>query len=556
MTRMLTACLFLCLVTVDASTDGFRSERRSGLRSRLDEGHFTAELRTAMDEILGCGGEVDEAKLASIERFLAPIWQTLPASATGHIERRLLRYVVHRYFEQTSLLVVRGFEPNRPAGSSWENVNVLSKQVPAFVESMLQSRHVQAGFDIHDASRMIATVEQLILDSEASLLTRAYEALRLPVTKLMSTSGMNEVLKAYMVHWMMGDDVTGAAEMMQNRSLLESILPHWEAVTSFVGGEVQAFKRSHQSFKQASARGTDRYTFDDAHKVVEGITKSFGSFWESECSSMKEALFDMDRHHTGRVPLSKFYGHGLDAEWRFAESESYLRELGVLDETSFAKQVIIPNYIIAASNCIISAPHYLVCCQNDCNPIMSEIEAAVRSPVASPSLLTAIVQNISYVSSLDDDRSLKLTSDLRAQLEAIAATHGGQVPIHGRLFAQWLHYVFPRECPFPHKSGAVAASLSPTEFGNFHATQAEMAKQAELGLSQLNDTNDQWMSQWSEEEELKADYSQHLPASRSRGRIAAVMALLLAGLMGVVRFRGKSEAELLPTYSSHKTHQL
>ena len=31
------------------------------------------------------------------------------------------------------------------------------------------------------------------------------------------------------------------------------------------------------------------------------------------------------------------------------------------------------------------------------------------------------------------------------QLQSIAKEHGGKVPIHGRLFAQWLHYVFPRD---------------------------------------------------------------------------------------------------------------
>jgi len=45
------------------------------------------------------------------------------------------------------------------------------------------------------------------------------------------------------------------------------------------------------------------------------------------------------------------------------------------------------------------------------------------------------------------------------------------VPLHGRLFAQWLHYVFPHECPFPHKNGAVSAS-TPMEFGaNYVATK-------------------------------------------------------------------------------------
>jgi len=33
--------------------------------------------------------------------------------------------------------------------------------------------------------------------------------------------------------------------------------------------------------------------------------------------------------------------------------------------------------------------------------------------------------------------------------------HSGQVPLHGRLFAQWMHHAYPRECPFPHVSGSV-----------------------------------------------------------------------------------------------------
>merc|ERR1719388_238014 len=40
-------------------------------------------------------------------------------------------------------------------------------------------------------------------------------------------------------------------------------------------------------------------------------------------------------------------------------------------------------------------------------------------------------------------------------LGEIAAVHGGRVPLHGRLFAQWLHYAFPRDCPFPHKAGTI-----------------------------------------------------------------------------------------------------
>merc|ERR1719235_2691808 len=80
---------------------------------------------------------------------------------------------------------------------------------------------------------------------------------------------------------------------------------------------------------------------------------------------------------------------------------------------------------------------------------------------------------------LDDDETPHLSASLRRQLEEIASAHGGKVPIHGRLFAQWLHYAFPRECPFPHKTGAVSAS-TPSEYGEDHiATKEDMVQYAQ-----------------------------------------------------------------------------
>merc|ERR1712012_1093798 len=108
----------------------------------------------------------------------------------------------------------------------------------------------------------------------------------------------------------------------------------------------------------------------------------------------------------------------------------------------------------AASNCVVSTSHYLVCCANDCEARLDEIESAFGSPTVSPSQLFAVVSNMTSQSTLDEDSPLHLDAAFATQLEQIAAVHGGEVPLRGRLFAQWLHFVFPRECAFPHKSGA------------------------------------------------------------------------------------------------------
>merc|ERR1719301_409707 len=110
---------------------------------------------------------------------------------------------------------------------------------------------------------------------------------------------------------------------------------------------------------------------------------------------MKDALVSMDEKGTGRIPLAKFYGTAINSDWRFGESEAYLRELGALDESSswLGPQVIIPNYIQATSNCIVSTPHYLVCCVNECETLLAEIEDAIGAPAATATDILQIVRN-------------------------------------------------------------------------------------------------------------------------------------------------------------------
>ena len=136
----------------------------------------------------------------------------------------------------------------------------------------------------------------------------------------------------------------------------------------------------------------------------------------------------------------------------------------------------------AASNCIVSAPHYRVCCSNECEDILGEVEAVVNGPLATP---VAILSALANHSSLLDDNIVKLSSSMRNQQPDVArASPGGMVPVHGRLFAQWLHYAFPRECPFPHKSGETV-SLSPLEFGDQYAASERRAMTFCVSMSQF-----------------------------------------------------------------------
>merc|ERR1719383_729333 len=409
---------------------------------------------------------------------------------------------------------------------------------------------------------MVATIEELIFDSESVLLERVYESQRKPMTRSVSQTGMQQILESYLVHWMLADDEEGIKLVLQKKAFMKDIIPHWDQILAYLDGRAkqvihQREQRPRDSSKEGHNALAPYFSFADAHGIVGGITKSFASFWESECSVMKAALVKMDIHNTGRVPLSKFYSTALDTEWRFGESEAYLRDLGALDETSswYGRQVIIPNYMQAVSNCVIGSKHYLVCCQNDCEDIFGEIETTLSRPTAMADEILSVVGNITAQLSVDDDDPPHLDPSLRSQLDQIAASNEGQVPLHGRLFSQWLHYVFPRQCPFPHKSGT-ASSLTPSEFGGgFIASKNEMKSHAaavnetEL-VAAMGKEDLQWMSQWSPEEELIADLPRATGASKSALMVVAVIIVSLIAMAGAIK-SGKmgSEKDMLPSYS-------
>merc|ERR1719375_904521 len=119
----------------------------------------------AMGSMLGCGGRPDPEHSFAVMATLTPMWRTLPKTS-GRVDRRTLRYLVHRYFMQTSSLMVRGFEPTRPVNEShWGVADILSQMVPAYVEAALESNHAKVnGFSMNDAVTMTVMLEQLIFD--------------------------------------------------------------------------------------------------------------------------------------------------------------------------------------------------------------------------------------------------------------------------------------------------------------------------------------------------------------------------------------------------------
>lgn len=80
---------------------------------------------------------------------------------------------------------------------------------------------------------------------------------------------------------------------------------------------------------------------------------------------------------------------------------------------------------------------------------LEEHISAATAPVARIAELVAALPS----RTVEAPRTLQPV--LLDRLEQIGAHHGGEVPLHGRLFSQWMHHAYPLECPFPHEAGTI-----------------------------------------------------------------------------------------------------
>jgi len=197
--------------------------------------------------------------------------------------------------------------------------------------------------------------------------------------------------------------------------------------------------------------------FPEVARMIENVVDKFGIWQDWECVDMKKNLLSMEDHGTGRVLLSNFYDMTLNGVHQFKESVPFLRELGALDETAKGtERVIIPNYLLGRSNCIAKFAYHEVCCLSECEALLGHVERHFASPIVDPDSMASV---IAALPSATVQAPRQLPDLLLHRLKAIASAHDGMVPIHGRLFAQWMHHAFPRECPYPHLAGTTHPML-------------------------------------------------------------------------------------------------
>lgn len=429
---------------------------------------------TAEIEFLLLSENSSSQKLDAFETELRPLFVSMPKNAVGRLDPPVVRYTLHRYFAEKFGWHFKGLDPNGGAWNSSSTTAVMKDKVPSYIEELFQQKLQGKGLTLRDLATFASALTDLVNKEAEDSIYELYDVWQWDRTDLLRPFIAKSILKAYLMLSVEGIHRKGTTQQ-QYRELeqeLRQLCFAWPDAQVWLEDTRLGVEFLQQAHHNPFVVGMSH---NQMIEVVHELAHQFGKFQNLECASMKERLVDMEDAGTGRVPLNKFYSGVADPLWPFYESQKYLRSLGALDETNpRTPSVIIPNYLASSTYCTDPSNFYSVCCIDECESLLAHVERAVKQPVALPSELAEVV------SKLESDTvsaPRNLSSLQHKRLDQIATLHGGRVPLHGRLFAQWMHHAYPRECKFPHVSGTTQP-LSQHEFtqtvAEFEASDEEM----------------------------------------------------------------------------------
>jgi hypothetical protein len=434
----------------------------------LSEEDIRTSLLEEVEAAMGTG--TAKNRYSEIKAMLEPIFAALPKNQYGHLNHAAVGYALHRLFVLRHGWHIRGLDAKAGQHNSSSPAGILSGQVPAYIEDMFEQRLAGKGYGLNEVIVLASTIEHLIHDEAVSRLGNAYNVHSLPVVEPVSSVDATEVLDTYMLSYILGENIKNLTWRLDQKlkEKMSVIFLAWPQTQDFV-----------HEIQDNITKDVEEVGFGTMARIVSVVGERFGSFQDLECRELKDKLVKMEWRGTGRVLLSDFYKPALEGVWTFQESPAYLRSLGLLDETDPEQpSLLIPNYITSEANCIASSGFYTVCCKNECEGLLGHLEKAIGHYEAKPQVISDIITelNSSTVSG-----TFKVSANLRQRLDDIAVNHNGMVPLHGRLFAQWMHHVYPRECPYPHYAGNSDSEL-PDEYVDAKSEFARASKEEMVSL--------------------------------------------------------------------------
>jgi len=455
-----------------------------------------------LEEVRGITGKGPaDLQIPAIKAVLEPMWAALPKNHYGSLDGAQVKYALHRLFVQRHGWHIDGLtdisDKSSPTG-------VLKERVPTFLLDLFEEAFGQTGLKLHELAVFAATLERLIHDENIDRLKHTYTALEFATDANMSVAEADKSMQAFMLSLILGKDLTDKSSVQRGFGVMERNYPAW--------AETKRWLEDVRQGALPSSAADSSFNFQNMENATEQISMQLGGFLNKQCLSMKNALLEVEEEDSGRVLLSKYYQKGLEKGIHFVEKLDYLRKLGAIDDSQPGEpRVIVPNVITSQNNCLVDTGSYRVCCLNECEGVMAQLERTLGVPEATPDEIVAAISGVS-TTTITSPRVLPQAMILR--LELVGERNGGKVPLYGRLFSQWLHFAFPRECPYPQLAGS-ATPLTPEDYTKASSERATMALSdlhAYIGSAEEQATQetsegtpeqaDSVFSTWSDDEEV------------------------------------------------------
>eukprot|EP00928_Gymnodinium_smaydae_P061221 TRINITY_DN45353_c0_g1_i1.p1 TRINITY_DN45353_c0_g1~~TRINITY_DN45353_c0_g1_i1.p1 ORF type:complete len:578 (+),score=123.19 TRINITY_DN45353_c0_g1_i1:78-1736(+) len=374
-------------------------------------------------------------RVDALKQTLRPLFAALPKNSHGRLEHGTARYALHRYFVRQYSAYIVGLEPLGDAWNASSPLASLAARTPEHVQAHLEQHLQTHGFDLQELALLGASLEMFLQQDAETWLREAYELTASSLKNPISAKQFHKVADVFL--WV----VLGKRKFNKTESVSDSLkmmpsqYPDWNDFQALI-----------EELRNQVLGDESTITFANSTKIVDLFMDHLGPKQLEMCNAFADTLIKKDTSGTARVRISEFYGSSS-----LSETPETLRKYGVLaPETEGYNfkdpRVIIPNYVASATNCLAATDHYALCCPDACEGVLSQIEFRLASPTAAPDELAELVATIP---SRLQPAPRKLSDTMLTRLRDIAEHHDGRVPVHGRLFAQWLHHAYPYECMFP-----------------------------------------------------------------------------------------------------------
>jgi len=504
--------LVVCLAQFCFGNSNLRGGSEATERVSVEE--VQRSLLEEINQALNISNVHQGRRVAEFEAELSNMFKALPKTEKGSLGHTTVHYALHRLFMERHGWFFKGLEPGGAAWSSIAPGAILKDRVPSYIQQLFEAQLGGQGFALRELAVLAATLEHLVNNEARERLLHIFQLLNLPLEGEISREKSDRALDTYMMAQITQADLAditaltpeGLAEF---HAKAKGIFPDYEQAQGLVR-ETAVTDGNHMDFASAAV-------------IAAEAGKHLGQWHKGKCQVQKNHLISLGDQQVGRVSLASFYADALSRADQTVSSQTehiqYLRKLGALDESVYQKPtVLVPNYVSSPANCFASSSFYSICCPSECESVMRHLESEVAGPTMKPAHVQELIARLP-AAIVSGPR--ELPAPLLDRLQEIALKHGGDIPIHGRLFAQFLHHAYPRECPYPHVAGATRPQtadewMAETGQKSSHTREEreDFVKNAvELEVPEDGDLTNPVVLPWSDNEELLIVRSEfpHMP---------------------------------------------